>query len=251
MGLGRRTSSRSELPRRGAIIRVIGYAAVIRVSASALDGSCHAAVHSILFGKFRLLQLFRHPELGAAGPGVLLQLRRAGDNGLSVDQLDLRLLPAHADRESPAGRCSPWRRPPGRFSRSGPPGSGRRSPPAARRGSAGAPPPAPSASTERQLVVDGDADGLKAALGRVLLLPQGRGPAWPPLMTSTSSRVVSMGRLSPGPDDGSRRWRGRTAPPRTAQRMRRSSSWGHSLTTVRAVRASVWSMRISRGASAM
>ena len=39
-----------------------------------------------------LLQFFRYPELGAAGPGVLLQLCRAGDNGLFVDQLPLVLI---------------------------------------------------------------------------------------------------------------------------------------------------------------
>ena len=59
-----------------------------------------------------------------------------------------------------------------------------------------------------------------------------------PLTTSTSSSVVSMGRLSLA----------RTMAPATAgayrsspycQRMRRSSSWGHSLTTARAVRVSV------------
>ena len=59
-----------------------------------------------------------------------------------------------------------------------------------------------------------------------------------PLTTSTSSSVVSMGRLSLA----------RTMAPATAgayrsspycQRMRRSSFWGHSLTTARAVRVSV------------
>ena len=58
-----------ELPRRGAIIRVIGYAAVIRVSASALDGSCHESVHSNLFGKFRAPTVFPLPGAWRCGPG--------------------------------------------------------------------------------------------------------------------------------------------------------------------------------------
>ena len=43
-----------------------------------------------------------------------------------------------------------------------------------------------------QLVVDGDADGLEAPLGRVLLFPQSLG-GMAPRMISASSSVVSMG----------------------------------------------------------
>ena len=89
--------------------------------------------------------------------------------------------------------------------------------------------PSTAASQHRrqraQLVVHGDADGLKAALGGVLLFPQRRARAWPRVMMSTSSSVVSMGCSCPRRARWPRQWRAHSAPRRIRSRMRRSSSW--------------------------
>ena len=146
--------------------------------------------------------LFRHPQLGAAGPWILLQLRAARRDGLAGHQPHLGLFAAHAHRKLRRADASP--------------GQLRQRPlddPVLQRvegddgqATAGVQPVhrRPQHGGQGiQFTVDRDPDGLKAPLGRVLLLPQscGRHGALDDLHQLQGGLHR---RGLPRPDDGSR-----------------------------------------------